>query len=911
MTRASKTRSALFTSIISLLLCVSMLVGTTFAWFTDVAETGLNQIIAGNLDVALLNAKGENVENSEKLFTTPALWEPGAVAFAQLKVANKGTLDLQASMSINYEDVNYIVHEGKNYVLSQVLQYAVIEVSDVANMSREALLEAAKTSGTKGSLSDYDFEFKLEPGEESSLQTLVVFWEPNDNDVDNIYNVNNNKTTSNKKPLQINLGVRVFATQLGGEDYNEEDSFGKDYDVNAGWNGKVEEESPAVKPEIPPEGGDPVIPDVTVNASTVGTQTPVSATVDGQYLNKDDKVTLTVKDSSAADSNITLTGSGLVYDVEVTNQDGKQLPATITLTVPESLDVTKVVHYGSTQEELNFDAEVKDGVKTLTFSMTSYSPVVVYHANQAMIDGVYYDTLADALAAAQDGTTVKLLADVGETTLVNSVTLNRNGYAIGNITVPTGKTLTIDTLNGGVVVTADSGSVTVKDGVVYELPVKDSQSTYKQPTVIKTDADLFAFANEVNVNKKNFDGEAVVLANDINLKNAAWTPIGATGSTMFAGIFDGQGHTISNLNVDTSAMGKDNKAAAGLFGWTEGYDAKQPVAFKNLTIDGVTVKSGKYAGAVIGYTSGTVTIENCTVKNATISGTRVGGVAGFQGTGVTVDNCHVNTAALTGSESVSEVVGFTYDGITNCTSTNVTMTISGQEALEYALKNAGAEAVITLADGTYKLYEKYGAMANKNITFQGGKGAIIDNSAQVNVNGVQDLTNTTIIFDGVTVKWSDANDGYQGLKNPGKVVYKNCDIYGTQFMYSGADFTGCTFYTEDSYAVYTRASGTYTFTDCVFYTGGRAIMMYCDGSITVDLTATDCTFYDDGTYSSKDKAAIETGNGGGASTYTITIKNCTAVKGFEANSSTSPLWGNKDNMDTDHLNVTIDDVKVY
>ncbi|MBQ4267935.1 MAG: hypothetical protein IJB93_07050 [Clostridia bacterium] len=52
------TRSALFTSIISMLLCVSMLVGATFAWFTDEVKSGVNMIAAGNLDIEVTNADG-------------------------------------------------------------------------------------------------------------------------------------------------------------------------------------------------------------------------------------------------------------------------------------------------------------------------------------------------------------------------------------------------------------------------------------------------------------------------------------------------------------------------------------------------------------------------------------------------------------------------------------------------------------------------------------------------------------------------------------------------------------------------------------------------------------------------------------------------------------------------------------
>ena len=60
MKRKNMTRNALVTSILSLLLCVSMLVGTTFAWFTDEVTSGRNTIAAGNLDIELLIGGDEN-----------------------------------------------------------------------------------------------------------------------------------------------------------------------------------------------------------------------------------------------------------------------------------------------------------------------------------------------------------------------------------------------------------------------------------------------------------------------------------------------------------------------------------------------------------------------------------------------------------------------------------------------------------------------------------------------------------------------------------------------------------------------------------------------------------------------------------------------------------------------------------
>lgn len=231
------TKKALFMSALSLLLCMSMLVGTTFAWFTDVAESGLNKIVAGTLDVALEDANGNSVEGATELFTMPELWEPGAVAYTQLKVVNKGTLDLKASMSINYEDVNSL----NGHALSEVLKYAIIDASNVDLTDRAAVLAAAKASTNKGALNVYNFTFELLAGEKSELQTLVVFWEPNADGIDNLYNANNGQETSDGNPLQINVGVMVYATQLGGKE--EEDSFGPDFDENAPTTIKVGNDS--------------------------------------------------------------------------------------------------------------------------------------------------------------------------------------------------------------------------------------------------------------------------------------------------------------------------------------------------------------------------------------------------------------------------------------------------------------------------------------------------------------------------------------------------------------------------------------------------------------------------------------------------------------------------------------------
>ncbi len=95
MTRKN-TKRALAASLLSLLLCCAMLVGTTFAWFTDSVKSGDNKIIAGSLKADLIHVvDGEDIslkDNPEHLIFDYDKWEPGYTVMETLKVANKGDL---------------------------------------------------------------------------------------------------------------------------------------------------------------------------------------------------------------------------------------------------------------------------------------------------------------------------------------------------------------------------------------------------------------------------------------------------------------------------------------------------------------------------------------------------------------------------------------------------------------------------------------------------------------------------------------------------------------------------------------------------------------------------------------------------------------------------------------------------
>lgn len=108
MTNNKSTKRALFTSALALLMCVTMLIGTTFAWFTDTASTAVNKIQAGNLKVDIIGKNDNN--HLEKLNFTKAasaedeelLWEPGCRYLTEgFRIANKGNLALKWKAQVN------------------------------------------------------------------------------------------------------------------------------------------------------------------------------------------------------------------------------------------------------------------------------------------------------------------------------------------------------------------------------------------------------------------------------------------------------------------------------------------------------------------------------------------------------------------------------------------------------------------------------------------------------------------------------------------------------------------------------------------------------------------------------------------------------------------------------------------
>ena len=110
MTNRKSTKRALLGSVMAMVLCLAMLVGATFAWFTDTASTGVNKIQAGNLDVALemkdaagqwVSAEGKTLDFVKAAAGEQVLWEPGCTyTLPELRVVNNGNLALKYMIKI-------------------------------------------------------------------------------------------------------------------------------------------------------------------------------------------------------------------------------------------------------------------------------------------------------------------------------------------------------------------------------------------------------------------------------------------------------------------------------------------------------------------------------------------------------------------------------------------------------------------------------------------------------------------------------------------------------------------------------------------------------------------------------------------------------------------------------------------
>lgn len=241
------------------------------------------------------------------------------------------------------------------------------------------------------------------------------------------------------------------------------------------------------------------------------------------------------------------------------------------------------------------------------------------------------------------GATLKITgSDEGVTEFKGSV-LNNNGI-IEKGTF-TGEVTNNGTITGG----------TFSGGITGTPALATGSGTESDPYRIGTAEGLKWFRDKVN-NAKNAANNiedtkiCAELTKDIDLSGEAWTPIGIggafyAGTPPYSGTFDGKGHTIKNLSIDSSAH------YVGLFGYVYGG------TIRNLTVSG-SVKGSEHTGGIAGAANGG-TFENCANQCAVQGGT-TGGIIGFateEGTLIVRDCYNVGSITTTIGNSVGGIIG--------------------------------------------------------------------------------------------------------------------------------------------------------------------------------------------------------------------------------------------------------------
>ena len=234
----TKTKKALLMSVLSMVLCVAMLVGMTFAWFTDTASTSVNKIQAGKLDVELEYSYNmtdwETATSSTKLFDDKTLWEPGYTEIVYLRVKNAGNLALKYTMGLNSQ-VGFVKGTnvyGNEYNVGDYLKLGTTTTTTKFD-TREAAQAAVAANETiiknAGAFTG-DTMQTLEKGTTSTPIALVIYMPTT---------VGNEANAGPKASYVYRLGVDVYATQAAVEN----DSIDNTYDEKAPTKFKAESSS--------------------------------------------------------------------------------------------------------------------------------------------------------------------------------------------------------------------------------------------------------------------------------------------------------------------------------------------------------------------------------------------------------------------------------------------------------------------------------------------------------------------------------------------------------------------------------------------------------------------------------------------------------------------------------------------
>ncbi len=224
--------------------------------------------------------------------------------------------------------------------------------------------------------------------------------------------------------------------------------------------------------------------------------------------------------------------------------------------------------------------------------------------------------------------------------------LNNNAYTYNNETSPTTKACAWVAVSGGYPTLDADGTPSYNAFTATEF----GSGSESDPYLIVVGEQLRDLSTNINSDSEVYF--KMMFDIDLGGESNAFTPIGKS-TTHFKGIFDGGGHKISGLHVNSTSS-----SYKGLFGYIEN------ATIKNLGVSGSVTSSGNYTGGIVGYASGS-NIESCYSTVTVVSSEFwVGGIVGYIKTNSTVKNCY-NTGSVSGTSAnsayVGGIAGYAYD----------------------------------------------------------------------------------------------------------------------------------------------------------------------------------------------------------------------------------------------------------
>ena len=459
MNNKRATKRALLTSVMALVMCVVMLVGTTFAWFTDTASTGVNKIVAGNLDIQLFyanNATGEGATwtevdaNTTLNFLqkqaggsveqgTDILWEPGCTySLPALKIVNNGNLALKYKVV-----VSGIQGSAK---LNEVIDWTMkLDGADFIMGSEHSL--AAKNNDTV----------------DADIFTISGTMDKN---AGNEY----------QKESIDGINITVYATQ----DTVENDSFGNTYDKDADGTPQFDTWYDNVATTVTvATAGDTVVKDKETEP-TVQATVPEGSTTATQ-------LTL-VKNKAATPTNITVvTGTkALTAEVKLIDQDGNKVNATsgkfftVSMEIGKNLNVVNFYHNEMALTKVSSltanDQYCYDGATGyVTFTTDDFSPFTAIVSDSAFNGGDGKEANPYLIATAEQAMQIEKLKGGAYLKLVNDITVPDEIYMSGKKFVLdlNGHTIKLEYAEG---VKPNNGSVLYIGGKNGSLTINDSSA---------------------------------------------------------------------------------------------------------------------------------------------------------------------------------------------------------------------------------------------------------------------------------------------------------------------------------------------------------------------------------------------------------------------------------------------------